>query len=229
MTVYPRSHASRAVLFLAMALLLLVTGGATGWVLADQRGEQRDQAVVERDDAEAEQAVTETAAASLLDQIDSECSTTTPDDRTARQQRLCEAADDVAETITGTAGPPGPPGPAGADGADGSDGDDGARGPRGRPGRDGEDGTDGATGPTGETGPPGAPGEPGQDGAPGPAGEDGQPGQDGAPGTPGRDGTATPGTYTCPDPDQYVYGITVAPDGDVTLDCRPDNTGPFTP
>lgn len=205
-----------------VTIVFILLGSLGGGIAIGLLIDRNDELVVQRDDAETEQAVTETAAASLLDQIDDECSTTTPQDRTARQQRLCEAADEVAETITGAAGPPGPPGPAGADGATGATGPRGEQGPRGPRGFigpvgvDGLDGLSGVDGATGATGPQGPPGPAGADG------QDGTDGKDGAAGADGRDGTAIPGTYTCPEPDtQRLVGITFTPEGDVELDCRP--------
>lgn len=233
----PRTVLGMRPMGLALVALILL-GALGGGVAIGLLLDQRDEAVVERDDAEAEQAVTETAAASLLDQLDGECATAAAEDRTPRQQRICAAADDVAETITGAAGPqgpPGPPGPAGPAGSDGQDGEDGSRGPRGfigPVGPDGIPGTAGATGQQGPTGPVGPQGEPGQPGPQGPQGEpgaDGEPGRDGQDGQDGADGTANPGTYTCPDPDHYIYGFTVDEAGDVTLDCRPDDAGPLAP
>ena len=128
--------------------------------------------------------------------------------------------------LPGARGPQGPPG---VDGQDGRDGKTGARGPRGRRG---EQGPVGATGQQGPPGPVGTQGEPGQTGPQGPQGDpgaDGEPGRDGQDGQDGADGTANPGTYTCPDPDHYVYGFTVDEAGNVTLDCRPDDAGPLAP
>lgn len=200
-----------------VTVVFILLGSLGGGIAIGLLLDRNDELVVQRDDAETEQAVTEAAAASLLDQIDAECAGGNP--QTDRQARICAAADDVAESITGAAGPPGPPGPAGATGAPGqagTDGRDGARGPRGFIGPVGPAGPPGATGESGTTGATGPSGTAGPQGEPGPAGPQGEPGEN------GDDGTATPGTYTCPEPDtQRLVGITFTEAGDVELDCRP--------
>ena len=186
--------------------------------------------ITERDDArtgerraKVEQAITEDATASLLDEIDTECDTI--DDPSPRQTRICDAAEETAQTITGDP-IPGPPGADGVDGLPGASivgpqGERGQRGPRG------------FIGPVGPQGVPGADGRNGADGSNGTDGDDssvpgpqGPPGADGQDGADGRDGNAVPGTYQCPDPDQFVFGITFTPDGAVVLDCRPSSVIP---
>lgn len=201
-----------------VTVVFILLGSLGGGIAIGLLIDRNDELKVERNDAQTEQAATEEAAATLLDQIDAECTAAFP--RTDRQQAICEAAQKTAETITGAAGPPGPPGLPGVDGRDGLDSTvPGPPGPRGKPGRTvvgprgppGVDGKDGAAGKSivGPQGPPGSPG---------PAGP---PGQDGSDGADGEDGTATPGTYTCDNPEHYVYGFTVTEAGDVQLDCRP--------
>lgn len=214
-----------AAIFLALALITLIAGFGTGWFLAGQRGQ-------ERDDAEA-------ATRPLTDRLLELCEQDT--DRAERLTTigLCDRAEDAREIVDdgvdpvlvpgpmGPPGPQGPVGPAGRDGfgIDGSDGSDGRDGENGRDGADGDDGADGSDGADGAQGEDGADGADGATGATGPKGETGPAGPQGPAGARGETGpqgpagTARPGTYTCPDGD-YVAGFTIAADGSVSLDCR---------
>lgn len=210
----PRRLAS---VFLGLALGTLIVGFATGWLLAGQRG-------AERDDAQA-------AARPLADQLLELCERDTDRADKLAEIGVCDRAEDAREVVDdgadpvlvpGPPGPQGPPGPAGRDGF-GIDGADGRDGKDGADGRDGQ-GTRGAIGPRGFScvdelgieecrGPAGAPGPPGPGGPAGPKGD------------PGPPGTARPGTYTCSD-GEYVAGFTIGDAGAVTLDCRPLTTDP---
>lgn len=219
----PRTIAGVPAIMAAFVACALVTALAVGVALALLIS-QRDEAVVEQAKAERSNAETEQAAMSLLDELDLECDALDAD-RTARQDRICTAAEETAETITGDQGPAGPIGPTGPAGQDGQDGEDGAdstvpgpRGPRGFIGPVGPEGPPGAS----VTGPPGPQGPPGE---PGPQGPQGEPGSDGAD---GDDGIPGAGTYTCPMPDsQKLVGVTFLPGGGVELDCRPDDDQPL--
>ena len=192
--------------YLAVAILILIIGGLTGWGLAGLRAQERDD--------------TQAAARPLAEQLLELCDQDTSQARQLNAIGLCERARDTSDTLAdtgpvliegppGPAGPVGPPGIPGLDGSDGRNGDPGDTGPRGATGLSctAEFGIDDCRGPAGPIGPQGPAGQPGAQGPAGPA------------------GTARPGTYSCGD-GEYVHGFTVGEGGVVTLDCAPLTPAP---
>lgn len=154
---------------------------------------------------------------------------------------------DGAPGATGPAGPqgeqgePGPKGDTGAAGPQGPEGPQGAQGPQGPKGDTGATGPQGPEGPQGPQGPQGDPGPKGDTGATGPAGADGAPGlppehewqgtalrfkdPDGAwgqavdlRGAPGSSATVPIATTSEAGKVKIGSGITIAPDGTISID-----------